>query len=101
MTIVSFVNNCAAVSSFAVKWNGGESSRTTVLMSGQNASIEMSDTSAPAGISCWARAYIQGGPNHDSGDNFTNGGPNLTYILSGSVDSPSFSMQWDKDFFSS
>ena len=86
MTTVTFINTCGANSSFAVEWDGGESQRTAVLQIDQQASIDTSNTNAPAGVSCWARAYVQGGPNHDSGDNFNNGGPNVTYNLSGTVD---------------
>ena len=89
---VTFVNSAAADSSFSVQWNGGESNRTPVLMSGQNAYIDMANTSAPEGTSCWARAYVQGGPNHDSGSNFNVGSSNVTYILTGTVDDVSFSM---------
>lgn len=89
---VTFVNSMAADASFSVQWDGGQSPRTGVLMAGQNASIDMAGISAPAGTSCWARAYVQGGPNHDSGDNFSQGGNNVTYILTGGVDNPSFQM---------
>ena len=91
MTIVTFINSCAADSSFAVEWEGGESGRTSVLMAGQSTSVDTSKTTAPAGISCWARAYLQGGGNHDSGDNFNNGDPNVTYDLTGTLFNPSFS----------
>ena len=90
--IVTFVNTCGADSSFSVQWDGGQSGRTAVLPVDQHASIDMSNTSAPVGQSCWARAYVQGGPNHDSGDNFNNGGSDVTYTLSGTVDAPSFSL---------
>lgn len=87
---VLFVNTALANSSFSVQWDGGESGRTAVLMAGQTASIDMKDVNVPAGASCWARAYVQAGRNHDSESNFTVGECNVTYVLSGTVDDTSF-----------
>lgn len=92
MTTVTFINNAGFDSSFSVQWGGGESGRTAVLALGQTASIDMNDTSAPPGTSCWARAYVQGGPNHDSGSNFNNGVPTVTYRITGTTLDPSFTM---------
>ena len=94
LMIVTFVNDCDyAVSSFSVQWNGGESDRTRLLTpNGDSAFIDMSQTKAPTGESCWARAYVQMGPNHDSSQNFTVGDPDVTYTLTGTVDKPSFDM---------
>ena len=89
---VTFINNAAADSSFAVEWNGGESGRTVVLAANGSATIDMGNTSAPSGTSCWARAYVQGGPNHDSGQNFNVGSDDVTYRLTGGVDNVSFAM---------
>jgi hypothetical protein len=92
MTVL-FVNQCGADSSFSVQYDGGQSGRTIVLMEGQSASLDISNLAINVGTSCWARAYVQGGPNHDSGDNFAfqTGKANVTYTLTGSVDFPSFS----------
>ncbi|UOQ73037.1 hypothetical protein [Hymenobacter cellulosilyticus] len=89
--IVVFVNNCVADSSFSIQWNGGQSNRTAVIQYGQSVSIDTSTVNIPNGTSCWARAYVQTGPNHDSSDNFTFPTNEVTYTLTGGVDDPEFS----------
>ena len=92
---IMFVNQAAADVSFSVQWDGGQTGRTPVLTAGNSATLDM--TSGPNdGTSCWARAYVQGGPNHDSGDNFTytaNSSAVVVYTLTGGVDNVSFSMR--------
>ena len=94
---IVFQNHSGADSSFAVEWNGGQTGRTPVISAGQSTTLDMSSDSysTPDGTSCWARAYVQAGPNHDSGDNFTyrtNSTGVVVYTLTGGVDNPSFSM---------
>ncbi|MEO7592981.1 MAG: DUF1842 domain-containing protein [Byssovorax sp.] len=94
---IVFQNHAAADSSFSVQWNGGETGRTPVISAGQSVALNMSSSSysTPDGTSCWARAYVQGGPNHDSGENFTystSSNAVVVYTLTGGVDTPSFSM---------
>jgi hypothetical protein len=91
--IVEFSNQCFdTLSSFAVEWDGGETARTEII-GNTTATIDLSTYNIPDGKSCWARAYVQLGPNHDSGSNFTYhpNGNSVTYTLTGTVDSTSFS----------
>lgn len=91
---VQFNNQAAADSSFAVEYGSNETDRTIVLMAGQNATIDLSKYNIPNSQSCCARAYVQGGPNHDSGDNFTydpNSSLTVVYTLTGGVDTTLFS----------
>lgn len=91
--LVKFIQNGGFVSDFSIQWNGGESGRTGFLSEGQSATVDTENLKIPDGESCWARAYIVAGPNHDSGDNFTfhEGAGNVTYTLAGSTSNPSFS----------
>lgn len=93
--IVTFQNEGAFVASFSVQWNGGESGRTPVVRFGETTAIDMANFPPPGGpgVSCWARAHIQGGPNHDSADNFNPDGGNVEYVIKGTILSPSFSMR--------
>jgi hypothetical protein len=91
--VVNFTNHGGFVASFSIQWNGGESGRTGPTDVQETVSIDTSSLNIPDGESCWARAYINAGPNHDSGDNFTfhqNGGL-VTYTISGTTFDPSFS----------
>jgi hypothetical protein len=92
MTVL-FNNNGGFDTSFSVQWNGGQTDRTPVITAGTSTTIDMSKYNVPNGASCWARAYIVAGPNHDSGDNF-NYNPNgsqVTYSIDGATVNPSFS----------
>jgi hypothetical protein len=91
---VQFNNQAAADSSFAVEYGSSETDRTRVLMAGENGLIDLSKYNIPDNQSCCARAYVQGGPNHDSGDNFTYEATStvtVVYTLTGGVDNTSFS----------
>jgi hypothetical protein len=90
---VYFHNNGAFSCSFAVRWNGGESNRTGPINGGDSAQIDLYPNNPPVGTSCWAIAYINGGPDHASGDNFGAGNSNVTYNISGSASNPSFSCE--------
>ncbi|MDX6696963.1 MAG: hypothetical protein QOE65_360 [Solirubrobacteraceae bacterium] len=68
---VNFKNSAHCVSSFALEWNGGETDRTKEVKEGDTATIDLSNYAKLAdGTSCWARAYVVAGTNHDSEDNF-------------------------------
>ena len=91
---IEFVNQCAADASFGVEFGGQSSGRTAVLHVGQSATMDISNIGITDGQSCWARAYVQAGPNHDSRDNFafhTGSSQVVVYTLTGTVDTPSFS----------
>jgi hypothetical protein len=95
--VVRFTNELMA-SAFAVEWDGGETDRTPVEGPGGTAEMDLDKYTIPPGTSCWARAYVVAGPNHDSGDNFNYApgpGPVPHYLLGGSEGSPSFSLSWD------
>ena len=91
---VQFTNNGAFVCSFNIQWDGGETDRTEELQAGQSAFMDLRPYHKQIvhGTSCWARAYIVLGPNHDSGRNFTFGPADepVEYTISGSVFDPSF-----------
>ena len=98
---VTFYNEVQLVmSAFAIEWNGGNSARTAVIGFGESVTIDTEDPQQegekiPDGTSCWARAYVQAAPNHDSSDNFTyhaTAGP-VEYTLTGTLDDTSFSCQ--------
>jgi len=89
---VCFHNTAGFNCTFNVQWNGGESPRTSETSNGETACMDISTLSIPDGTSCWARAFIDAGPNHDSGGNFNysvNGG-SATYSISGATIDPSF-----------
>ena len=93
---VIFHNNAGFDSSFSIQWDGGETGRTQVISLSGNASMDLTTLRIPTGASCWARAYVQGGPNHDSGDNFTYDPTDTStavYTISGGTLNPSFSLQ--------
>lgn len=90
---VNFKNSGEFVSSFAVEWDGGESDRTKEVAKGQTATIDLSKYTLADETSCWARAYIVAGPNHDSEDNFNydkESGLTAYYELYGSAVRPRF-----------
>jgi hypothetical protein len=90
---VVFNNSAGFDCSFSIQWSGGQTGRTGMTALGQTVTMQMSDgPKPPSGTSCWARAYVQGGPNHDSGRNF-NYVPNagtVQYTISGGTLTPSF-----------
>lgn len=72
---VRFCNAGSYDASYSVQWDGGETDRTRVVQESgpgpdMTASIDLS-AYANVGSSCWARAYIVGGKNHDSESNFS------------------------------
>jgi hypothetical protein len=92
---VIFHNNGGFATSFSIQWDGGESGRTEMTTNGDTISMDLTVLTIPDGTSCWARAYIQGGPNHDSGDNFTYAAADTStavYTISGTTLNPSFSL---------
>ena len=92
---ITFNNQSATVASFSIQWNGGETLRSGELATGQSYTFNGALLNIPLGTSCWGRAYIEAGPNHDSGDNFifTNDESTVTYTLTGTTFGPSFSCQ--------
>ena len=92
---VIFHNNAGFATSYSIQWNGGETGRTEMTTNGKTITMDLTRISIPEGTSCWARAYVQGGPNHDSGDNFNySRGDTSTavYTISGGTLNPSFSL---------
>jgi hypothetical protein len=90
---VLFINSGAFICAFSVQWDGGESQRTPELQNGQSFTLDLTKNKIPENKSCWARAYIVAGPNHDSGRNFNYVGKNrntIEYTITGSVFKPSF-----------
>lgn len=89
---INFENHAEVVTSFSIQWNGGETGRTGEVSAGMSSSIDTSSFNIPDGASCWARAFIEAGPNHDSGDNFTfhAEADEVTYKLWGGTYNPSF-----------
>jgi len=94
--LVNFVSEIQDVFvEFSVQWDGGESDRTSLASFNVEVSIDMDSmiNPPPLGTSCWARAYLKFGPNHDSSQNFTfEHGGGVLYTLTGTLDTPSFSM---------
>ncbi|RON06247.1 hypothetical protein [Pseudomonas brassicacearum] len=93
--LVEFHNRAGFASSFSVQWDGGETNRTNVITAGGVEKINLRTCGVPEGTSCWARAYVQGGPNHDSGDNFDyrEGDSSIaSYSITGTTLNPSFSL---------
>lgn len=95
--LVEFHNRAGFASSFRVEWDGGECppDRTEVITAGGVAKVDLREYGVPEGTSCWARAYVQGGPNHDSGDNFNYGeddSSTASYSITGTTLNPSFSL---------
>ena len=89
---VFFNNNAAFSCRFSVQWNGGQSGETELTYAGDSVSIDLDPFATAIGTgSCWGRAYIVDGVNHDSGNNFTLSAGNVTYTISGGADTPSFS----------
>lgn len=92
---VHFNNNGSFACQFSVQWDGGESSRSSVVGWGSGGTdINLpGDGTPPDGASCFARVYVIDGVNHDSGDNFTYhaDAATVTYSISGTTLSPSFS----------
>ncbi|HYH08512.1 MAG TPA: hypothetical protein VEK11_15760 [Thermoanaerobaculia bacterium] len=92
---VIFHNNAGFATSFSIQWNGGETGRTEMTTKGDTITLDLTRISIPEGTSCWARAYVQGGPNHDSGDNFNYSRADTStavYTISGGTLNPSFSL---------
>lgn len=92
---VEFHNRAGFASSFSIQWDGGETPRTEVITAGGVAKQDLRELGVPEGVSCWARAYVQGGPNHDSGDNFDyrNADSSIaSYSITGTTLNPSFSL---------
>jgi hypothetical protein len=92
---VVFFDNGAFSANFSVQWNGGETFRTeTINAGGQTHILDLTQyTQLTAGTSCWARVYVVGGVNHDSGRNFTynpNNASTIEYTVSGGSLTPSF-----------
>ena len=90
---VNFHNAAAFSSSFSVQWDGGETGRTEVCDAGESTEMNIASGPHPAeGTSCWVRAYVYGGPNHDSGRNFTYsaGSGTESYTISGGTLTPSW-----------
>ena len=91
---VVFHNQGGFDCSFSVQWNGGQTGRTPTLSIDQTYTLDLTRYSnIPVGTSCWARCYVDGGPNHDSGRNFNFSGAttgSVEYTISGGVDNPSF-----------
>ncbi len=77
---------------FSVQWDGGQTGRTDTMSSGQTTTIDLTRYVIPSGQSCWARCYVMGGPNHDSGRNFNyvSTAGTVEYTITGGVDNPSF-----------
>ena len=90
---VQFYNEGYFVCSFSIQWNGGQSERTNEVEQGDNATIDTTNLGIPDGTSCWARAYIVDGSNHDSSENFTfhADAPEVQYTITGTTSDPSFS----------
>jgi hypothetical protein len=88
-------NMGAFVTRFSIIWDGGETDRSDELAIGQSVTIDLKPyhKQVHRGTSCCARAYIEAGPNHNSGRNFTfdvtEEAP-VEYTISGSVFDPSF-----------
>ncbi|MEO8378339.1 MAG: hypothetical protein ABI779_01625 [Acidobacteriota bacterium] len=92
---VIFHNNAGFDTSYSIQWNGGQTGRTEMTMNGKTITLDLTRISIPEGTSCWARAYVQGGPNHDSGDNFNYSSTDAStavYTISGGTLNPSFSL---------
>lgn len=92
---VIFHDNGGFCTSFSIQWNGGQTGRTGIVCLGQTVAMDLTRLNIPDGTSCWARAYIQGGPNHDSGDNFIftrSDTSTAVYTISGGTLNPSFSL---------
>ena len=90
---VKFYNDGAFTSAFSIQWNGGQTDRTEPVVADQTTSLDLTQYNIPEGMSCWARAYIYGGPNHDFGRNFNyarNNASTVEYTITGGVDTPSF-----------
>lgn len=91
---LKIINDSGFSASFSGQWEGGETDRTMVVGGevGAAAYIDLTKYSIPLGTSCWVRAYVQEGPNHDSGDNFTYNANGMTavYRITGSTLNPSF-----------
>ena len=89
---VYFNNNGEFSCRFSVKWGGGETQQTGTVNAGGSAQIDLSSyPDIPSSASCWAKAYIDDGVDHESGDNFAYGTSNVTYTISGGSQTPSFS----------
>jgi hypothetical protein len=90
---VIFHNQGGFDCSFSIQWDGGETGRTEILSIGQTTTLDLRRyANLSPGTSCWARGYVYGGPNHDSGRNFNydpNGG-SVDYTISGGTLNPSF-----------
>jgi hypothetical protein len=91
---VQFTNHGEFVCRFNIQWDGGETDRTEELSAGQSAFVDLKPYHKQIihGTSCWARAFIVLGPNHDSGRNFTFGPGDVPveYTISGTTFSPRF-----------
>jgi hypothetical protein len=90
---VIFHNNGGFDCNFSVQWDGGQTGRTEVLMRGQTATMDLTRyDNIPEGQSCWARCYVFGGVNHDSGRNFNfhRIAGSVEYTITGGTLNPSF-----------
>ena len=93
---VHFNNNGAFECQFSVQWDGGETSRSSMVgMGNPNGGTDISmpgNGNPPDGTSCFARAYIVDGPNHDSRDAFIYhaDAATVTYSVSGTTYTSSF-----------
>lgn len=103
---VRLVNGGYFVCKMAVRWNDENgntqetSNDTGELAITQYSILEpaQSDVVPQPGASCWIVAYVEGGPTHESGDNFDycpGDGAQAVYTINGTVDFPSFSKQDD------
>ncbi|MEO6215414.1 MAG: hypothetical protein ABIO86_05250 [Sphingomonas sp.] len=91
---VQFTNHGEFVCRFNIQWDGGETDRTDELSAGQSVFVDLQPyhKQIHRGTSCYARAFIVLGPNHDSGRNFTYGPADepVEYTISGTTFSPRF-----------
>jgi len=90
---VIFHNQGGFDCNFSVQWDGGETDRTNILSIGQTTTLDLKVYQhIPNGQSCWARCYVFGGPNHDSGRNFnySHDAGSVEYTISGGTLNPSF-----------
>lgn len=101
---VSCANQGGFAGSFSVLWNHlgvqMESDQTSTYTNGFTKQIDLmpyaSGGTISTGDSCWLRWHMVGGPNHDSGDNFTfdsGSDANVAYSITGGVLNPSFHQQ--------
>jgi hypothetical protein len=92
MTVL-FNNNGGFVTSFSVQWSGGGSDRTPEVGINASTTIDLNKYNLAPGTGCWAEAYIEAGPNHQSGQgfNYQPDGNQVSYSIDGATIDPSFS----------